>query len=230
MKREAVTASTSIAVSAATIVTPAMTPSVFGASISSGLASLIGSAIGALVAYGIARHQQKAQNDRERMKAAHDSASSHMANVAFDKYVEFCEAYKDSAGEGVLILIQHGPTREILPEVGKLSEIRYKYSLWIPADVDDRLKAFESVWRTIGAFSGLLDRSVGATEAEAGAHSKAVYKEFAKAMGLNEWEGEKLTDEFTVAAIVAGLREVLGTEKINNLRRAVLDQVVSHIE
>lgn len=153
-----------------------------------------------------------------------------MANVAFDKYVEFCEAYKDCAGEGVLILIKRGPTKEILPEVGKLSEIRYKFSLWIPADVDERLKEFEKVWRTIGAFSGFLDRTVGTADEETRAkHSNMVFKEFAKAMGLKEWDGEKVSDEFTVAAIIAGLREVLGTEKISNLRRAVLDRAVAHL-
>ncbi|MGT2473684.1 hypothetical protein [Paraburkholderia terrae] len=153
-----------------------------------------------------------------------------MANVAFDKYVEFCEAYKDSAGEGVLVLIRHRPTTEILGEVNKLGEIRYKYSLWIPSDIDARLKDFEKVWRTIGAFSGYLENTGASGDAESRErHGEMVYREFAKAMGLADWAGEKVSDEFTVASIVAGLREVLGTEKIGKLRRKVLERAVSDL-
>jgi hypothetical protein len=221
-------ASAAIAISAANVV--AATPSVLGADISAGVWSLIGSAVGAGAAYLIAKHQQKAQSDRERLKAAHDSASSHMANVAFDKYVEFCEAYKDAAGDGALILVQHGPTREILGATHKLTDIRVKYSLWIPTDIDARLTEFERGWLRIGAFSGYLERTNGSGDQEARQqHSEMVYKEYAKAMGLDEWNGEKITDEFTLQSIVAGLREVLGTEKITMLRRNVLDRAASEL-
>ncbi|MEX3930857.1 hypothetical protein AB4Y32_03390 [Paraburkholderia phymatum] len=222
-------ASAAIAISASSVVSA--TPSVLGDHISAGVWSLIGSAFGAGAAYLVARYQQKAQSDRERLKAAHDSASSHMANVAFDKYVEFCEAYKDAAGEGVMILIQHGPTREIIGATHKLTEIRVKYSLWIPTDIDARLFEFEKVWLSIGAFSPIIDSTVGgpAYAETREKYSNMVYKEFAKAMGLNEWDGEKLSDEFTLQSIVAGLREVLGTEKITKLRRNVLDRASSEL-
>jgi hypothetical protein len=84
------------------------------------------------------------------------------------------------------------------------------------------------VWRTIGAYSGFLDRTTsgGSDQATRDRHSDLVYKEFAKAMGLKEWDGEKMTDEFTVAAIVRGLRDVLGTEEIGQLRREVLNRAV----
>ncbi|MCX4170690.1 MULTISPECIES: hypothetical protein [Paraburkholderia] len=217
------TASAAIAASAATYV--------IGDGISSGVWSLLGSAIGALAAYSIARHQQKAQSERERIKSATDSASSHMANVAFDKYVEFCERYKDEAGEGVLILIQHGPTPEIISEARKLSDIRYSYTLWIPSEVDTRLQEFEKIWLTIGAFSRFEDATkTSIDEATRRQHVSMVYKEFAKVMGLKEWEGEAVTNEFTVASIVAGLREVLGTEKMSKLRRRVLDRAMADLD
>ncbi|MGD0698164.1 MAG: hypothetical protein ABSB82_25400 [Terriglobia bacterium] len=42
------------------------------------------------------------------------SATSHMAEKAFDKHVEFCEKYVAKANEGLGILFREGPTKNAL--------------------------------------------------------------------------------------------------------------------
>ncbi|MFM0035961.1 hypothetical protein [Paraburkholderia strydomiana] len=227
-ERDNMTASAAVATSA--IHAASAAASTIGDGISSGVWSFLGGLVGAAVAVGLGLLQQRAQGRRERVKMATDSAGSHMANVAFDKYVEFCETYKDEAGDGVLILIRHGPTPEILSAANKLTDIRFKHSLWIPSEVDARLKEFEQVWRHIGAYAGLTNAQSSKDESARLNHVDFVYKEFAKVMGLKEWMGEVVTDEFTVASIVAGLREVLGTEKLSKLRRRVLERSISDLD
>lgn len=222
-----VTSAIHAASAAASVITKA---SAVGDGIASGVWSFAGGLIGAGVAVGLALWQQRIQSRRERIKMAADSAGSHMANVAFDKYVEFCEVYKDAAGEGLMILVRHGPTLKILESANNLAQIRFKHSLWIPSEVDVRLKAFEQVWRNIGAYSPLTASRPGGDEAIRQKHIDMVYEEFAKVMGLKEWMGEAVSDQFTVDSIVAGLREVLGTEKLSKLRRAVLEWSIANLD
>jgi hypothetical protein len=233
-ERANMTASAAVATSAIhaanAAVTAATTASALGDGIASGAWSFAGGLVGAAVAVGLALWQQRVQGRRERIKMAADSAGSHMANVAFDKYVEFCEAYKDAAGDGLKTLMRHGPTPEILEGADKLYDLRFRHSLWVPSEVDVRLKEFEQVWRNIGAYSPLTDERLAGSEAARQRYSDFVYGEFAKVMGFKEWYGKAVSDKFTVDSIVAGLRDVLGTDKLSKLRRAVLERSISNLD
>lgn len=51
-------------------------------------------------------------------------AMSHMAGVAFDKHVEFCEAYGNAVRVVLLLLRRKGPHEDVLDKAGNLLEMR----------------------------------------------------------------------------------------------------------
>ncbi|MBU1864071.1 MAG: hypothetical protein KKH94_10445, partial [Candidatus Omnitrophica bacterium] len=55
--------------------------------------------------------------------------TSHMAQVAFDKHVEFCEEYMKELHETVSTLFERGPTDKVMKHVSNFYELKHKYSL-----------------------------------------------------------------------------------------------------
>jgi hypothetical protein len=52
------------------------------------------------------------------------ATASHMADVAYDKHVAFCEAYVDRTNRGLIELMISGPSKEVLSLAGDLHKIR----------------------------------------------------------------------------------------------------------
>ncbi len=98
---------------------------------------LIGSAIAAPAAVGLTKflsdrsiERQKARQSRELLETQNVfsvGATSHMATVAFDKHVGFCEEYLEEVYKALSTLIQHGATEEPL-DTSRFSLIRQKWS------------------------------------------------------------------------------------------------------
>jgi hypothetical protein len=84
-------------------------------------------------------------------------ATSHMASVAFDKHVAFCEEYTKAVNGALVTLFRRGPHRVVLDDANALSDIRIKWTLWLTPEVDERLVKFEGALRKIGAQAGLLE-------------------------------------------------------------------------
>lgn len=59
-------------------------------------------------------------------------AMSHLANVAFDKHVSFCEEYAVEMSKALSTLFRRGPHRDVLTRASALFEIRSKWSVWLP--------------------------------------------------------------------------------------------------
>lgn len=72
---------------------PATTGSVLSPTMISALASFAGAALAAGGAFFIAHLNRSMERRKEALRRAFDTAGSHMATVAFDRYVEFCEQY-----------------------------------------------------------------------------------------------------------------------------------------
>ena len=79
------------------------------------------------------------------------SATSHMAQTAFDKHVSFCEEYLAKVNDGLGVLFRSGPTEEALKIAAVLYSIRRKYLVWETPDISDVLSKFEHALRKIGA-------------------------------------------------------------------------------
>lgn len=95
------------------------------------VASFLGSAIPAAVGVAIVKYlsdslieRQKARQTSEQREAQNIfsiGATSHMATVAFDKHILFCEAYGKEVSKALQFLAQGGDPQEPL-DVGSLSE------------------------------------------------------------------------------------------------------------
>src|SRR5271155_5806952 len=120
-------------------------------------------------------------------------AMSHMAVVAFDKHVQFCEEYSTAVRAALLTMLRKGPHEDVLKDASALTELREKWSLWLSPEVERELNQFEGALRTIGA-QGWLLRNIRPEEDRSEAIRKA-YGTFAAVMGWEKWRGEPVTKD-----------------------------------
>jgi len=147
-------------------------------------------------------------------------AMSHMAAVAFDKHVEFCEEYSAAVHGALLTLLRRGPHEDVLPNAVRLVEIREKWSVWLSPEVETQLGKFESALRTIGANAWLL-KELRADEDRTDAIKEA-YGTFAAVMGWEKWQGADVTRDLAADRVFDGLRSVLGIGELTQLRAALV--------
>lgn len=143
-------------------------------------------------------------------------ATSHMANTAFDKHVEFCEEYAAEMNDTVTILFSEGPTKKALEHAGKLVDIRVKWNLWLTPELETNLGRFEGVIREIGAKAWLIDQIHG--DDSRPAVVKEMYTQFAEAMGLEKWDDKPVSQELAFTKVKDKLREILGIKELTVLR------------
>jgi hypothetical protein len=80
-------------------------------------------------------------------------ATSHMADVVFDKHVRFSEEYSRAAHEAMECFFRKGPTREIFQFEGNLLRIRTRWAVWLTPELEEKLDKFQQNLRTIGAYA-----------------------------------------------------------------------------
>lgn len=208
----------SSAIQAASAASPAI-----GNSISSGVWSFAGGIVGAAIAVWLAIFQQRKQSERERLKIAADSAGSHMANVAFDKYAQFCEEYAEAFRKALDTLTRHGPSEKVLVDTAELYRIRRRWAIWITNDTDAQLDRFEKVLREIGASAAYVQATIDDPHAhDRQLHINRMYEGLSHVMGYKEWAGKPVGEEHAHYALDALLRRILGTERFDELRSAVV--------
>lgn len=157
-------------------------------------------------------------------------ASSHMANTAFDKHVLFCEQYVAEVQNTLSTLYRDGPRDSALAHAHTLYNIQEKHRVWLTRDIEQNLEQFEKVLREIGAGAGYVEAVRGSGNPDDGVARaetiKRIYQEFAKVIGLPEWQGEKLTEESTTSVIIQKLRDVLGISELTSLRKAIVAKAI----
>lgn len=155
-------------------------------------------------------------------------ASSHMANLAFDRHVEFCEEYIHEAHEALNTLYRKGPSEEALTHAGNLSLIRRKHAMWIADEIEHDLEPFEKALRQMGASAGYVAATTGDySAAQRPAHLDRMYKIFSQVTGEKEWDGETLMDSLAITSQVRYLRGVLGIEELNKMRQAIVTKAMN---
>jgi hypothetical protein len=187
---------------------------------------LIGSLVAALlqILKDMAAHEKAVAMQAAEQRFALGT-SSHMANVAFDKHVEFCESYVQEVFATLETLFKSGPSAEALQHAFKLAEQRRKFALWLTPQIEAQLQEFEKALRGIGADEWYLRNA----ERIENRHDvvERLYKKLADVLGAentgaNEWQGQPLTQELAISAVVRGLRHVLKAEELTNLREALV--------
>lgn len=147
--------------------------------------------------------------------------ASHMANVAFDKHIEFCELYIQQMQAGLGDLLAKGPTIQVLKFCGKLGDTRFRYRAWITSEVWDRLLLFEVALRKLGASASVLEHSPvseGSSQA-----ADQMDKLFQGILALKE--GTELDKEAAASRVIRHLQDFLGIEELSRLRASVLAEV-----
>jgi hypothetical protein len=185
--------------------------------------------VGALLSLLVQIFRDQAAHERELLLQNAQNqfvlgASSHMANVAFDKHAAFSEQYVKEAQSALYTLFIKGPTKEPLKHAVELNAIRNNFVVWLTDNVENDLNQFESALKLIGANSGYLEDMQG-SDKEGQERLKAMnemYNTFAKVMGLEEWRGEKLTDELAIASLVRKLRCLVGAEELTKMRSTLI--------
>jgi hypothetical protein len=194
---------------------------------------LAGTLIGAL--YQIFRDQaeHEKQLELQRKKQFFDLAvTSHMANTAFNKHVDFCESYMKKVHLAFLNLISDGPSRHALKDANELYKLRVAFEPWVTDEISIQLDRFESALRHLGAKAGYAEST--RSDPNETASSQKTYIE---AHGL--WENllaellKKEVDSITnptVEKTKAKIREILGIEELTLIRKWVISQAVKSIE
>lgn len=152
---------------------------------------------------------------------------SHMGNVAFNKHVEFSQAYITEAQGALRTLVREGPCETVLNHASKLYEVRQAYIIWLTVDLEQSLDPFEIALREIGSNACYVKEvrgDIGHREERSKALEK-MYNDFARVMGFKQWDGVELTDDLAVVALVRKIRSILGIEEITSLRLSILKNV-----
>lgn len=141
--------------------------------------------------------------------------ASHMAEVAYTKHLEFCEAYSQKVHEGLHKLYELGPAEYALQLSAELFTIRSKYTVWLSEEIEQQLSPFERALRKIGA-----DMRVATHTPPSPARSEllnAIMDPYLLVIGEKSPESEEEAEK-TVRQALENLRKLLGTRELTSLR------------
>jgi hypothetical protein len=184
--------------------------------------------------------QDEAGLQREILKAEQQQrflvgASSHMATTAFNKHVEFCEAYVKEVHLTLGTLFQQGATPDALNHDAALAKIRRDYIVWLTPAIEAKLDVFQDALREVGIAAGYVQSmSGGPIAAEDGPyHMQQIHKMHKRereVIGLDTWNGETLTKEAAVSTVITRLRDILETTALTELRSSIVRKAMEKVE
>lgn len=194
--------------------------------------------IGALfqLARDHAAHESKVDLQRKQ-QIFNLGATSHMANVTFDKHVAFCEKYMAEVDKTVATLYQEGTTKEALVHANNLHGIRREFAAWITEEIGLKLAPFEDALRKIGAWQGFIETTSGhaAYADQRMERIQFVHNTLLKVLGLplseidiNESTG--IDEHISEEAVKIKIREILDIESLVKLRKGLIKEATSYIE
>ena len=152
-----------------------------------------------------------------------------MANVVFDKHVEYCEKYVAEVFETLTTLFRRGPHEEALTHAASLYRIRQAWTIWLTPEIESELEQFEASVRKIGANAHLVAMAPG----EQGA-IKEMFAEFAAVFGskygFDKWNGEDVAQDHAIEAVIIHLRSVLGIDELTRLRSDLVRRATNDLK
>lgn len=153
------------------------------------------------------------------------AATSHMAEVAFDKHAEFCEEYMSVLHEVVGDLFRHGATSNAHDGAFRLQQVRRKFAAWLPRSAAEKLNPFERAIIDISANSQLA-KSLESSDSES--RSKAIERAHSLLMAvLGIRAGKDSCPESAEIAsehVKESVRRVLGIEEITLMREFIIQR------
>ncbi|MBV1881874.1 MAG: hypothetical protein KUG82_09590 [Pseudomonadales bacterium] len=182
--------------------------------------------------YQVFRDQAKFEKDlmlQNKRQVFNIGATSHMANIAFDKHVEFCEKYMTEVHETFVVMFREGESESALKHAGNLLSIRKDHAAWLTKDMNEKLEPFEQALRDIGAAAHFLKKTAGVPHQSAN-RSKKMDEAFSKFSALMNFEDGKFVegvcDIEEVKEIVKGF---LGINELTKIREYLVSQAIKEI-
>jgi hypothetical protein len=166
------------------------------------------------------QYQKKAslQHDQQTFDLG---TTTHMANVAFDKHVLFCEEYMKEMQNAVLTLFREGPSSTGMSLASNLLQIRINHAAWLTNEIDTNLEPFEQALREIGADAEFYKNDPAGAN-ETGSVKKS-FNTFKKVLGLKESKDDTdLDPRIATSTIINHLRGILRIEELTNLRQFLI--------
>jgi hypothetical protein len=155
------------------------------------------------------------------------SVTSHMANVAFDKHVEFCEKYIEKMNECIQLVFKEGPSDHTRSFAQELRKIRHRYSAWITEDTTSKLVQLENALHIVGtAFN-----EIKVTEENNKAKlelTNSMHETITKALG-STFDISQLDKDVLASTVVNHLQNILGISELTTLRQSYLSTAIGSI-
>jgi len=169
-------------------------------------------------------HKQLMQ---EQNQAFSLGAMSHMANITFDKHVEFCEEYVKEFKEVMHDLSKSGVSKECYEYAGRLYKIRESHILWISDQVNNRLVYLERCLRKIGVGAEQLERDTRLEERIKMVDIiHEIYCEICEIEGNNEKSEQDKESQIAESKILNNLRKLLEVEDMTEIRKSLISRAV----
>ncbi len=188
-----------------------------------GVAALLGALLQIFRDASQFERQQHLQTDQQVFALG---ASSHMSTVAFDKHVEFCEAYMREVHETIGTLFREGPTTKAMECAQELFSLKRDYAAWIPKQVALKLEPFENALHQLGAHYYLVQQ-LGSEDQEtrlrAIEESYSLFRKLLDLQPVNESDPEQKKD---VAAenVKEEVRAILGIDDLVEIRTFIIQR------
>ena len=143
--------------------------------------------------------------------------TSHMADILFDKHVNFCEEYISHFQNVLAVLFREGPSEIALTLASELVQIRLKHATWLTEEIDLKLESFEKTLRKIGASAHFYSVDPGGANS-AGAVD-LMFDEFKNIFDLANNREEIKDKKVAEYEIVKHLLQILRVEELSSLRK-----------
>ncbi|MGA2542766.1 MAG: hypothetical protein ABSG78_14550 [Verrucomicrobiota bacterium] len=183
--------------------------------------ALIGCLISVLRDVAAKQHAEWLQNQNHAFIL---SATSHMANVAFDKHVAFAEKYVLEVQRCLGELFRKGATEDAFDLARSLYAVRREFLLWETESISKKLDEFEQALQNMGAqMHGLRD--IPPSE-ERSRKVDEVWGILKKILDLRD-APQNLSEEIVGKMVIQRMRELLGVEEWTALRRHYLDEALN---
>jgi len=214
------------AVLAASVLSAALIPSadwVKALVVTPGIGAMLGALLQIFRDASQFERQQHLQTDQQVFALG---ASSHMSTVAFDKHVEFCEAYMREVHETVGTLFREGPTTQAMECAQKLFSLKREYAAWMPKPVALKLEPFENALHRLGAQYHLvrqLDSDDRETRSKAIEESYSLFRNLLDLQPVNESDPEQKKD-IAAENVKEEVRAVLGINELVEIRTFIIQR------
>ena len=168
-------------------------------------------------------HHERQKEIQDREHNFNLSISSHMANVAFDRHVEFCENYIKQVHELLEKSFRSTNTKNII-EPRELITIRKTYATWLTNDINEKLWAFEETLNnptsnSLIALSSTMQQAMTNSITEI---QKILVSAFTGRKVRTETENER-----KIKKVIYELQKILGINELTQLRMLILNKAMN---